>query len=176
MDYYKEKYNTALEKLQEALAPCEDGCKISGLTRDCLENIFPELKMDEDERIRKAIIRILKGETGYTSKEDTDKYVAWLEKQGEKVTNINGAEWADEHPHWISVDEELPPTSDKDDESDDYLTVDSDGDKNVGYYNKMDELWFSCDGHILDVTHWMPMLEAPSSSEIPNNCEKGGKE
>ena len=79
-------------------------------------------------------------------------------------------------PHWISVDEELPPTSDKDDESDDYLTVDSDGDKNVGYYNKMDELWFSCDGHILDVTHWMPMPEAPSSSEIPNNSKKGGKE
>lgn len=60
-------------------------------------------------------------------------------------------------PHWISVEDELPPTSDKDDESDDYLIVDSDGDKNVGYYNKMDELWFSCDGHILDVTHWMPI-------------------
>jgi len=68
-----------------------------------------------------------------------------------------GAEWADSHPHWISVKDELPPTSDKDDESDDYLIVDSDGDMNVGYYNKMDELWFSCDGHILDATHWMPL-------------------
>jgi hypothetical protein len=70
-------------------------------------------------------------------------------------------------PQWISVEDELPPTSDKDDESDDYLIVDSDGDKNVGYYNKMDKLWFSCDGYILDATHWMPIPQAP---------KKGGKE
>ena len=74
---------------------------------------------------------------------------------------------ADKYPRWISVNDELPPTSDKDDKSDDYLTVDSDGDKNVGYYNKMDELWFSCDGYILDVTHWMPLPQAP---------KEGGKE
>jgi len=64
MDYYKEKYNTALEKLQEALAPCEDGCKISGLTRGCLENIFPELKENEDERIRKELTELLKSASG----------------------------------------------------------------------------------------------------------------
>lgn len=62
---------------------------------------------------------------------------------------------------WISVEDELPPTSDKDDESDDYLIVDSYGDKNVGYYNKMDKLWFSCDGNILYVTHWMPLPAPP---------------
>ena len=80
---------------------------------------------------------------------------------------VTGAEWADTHPHWISVEDKLPPTSDKDDESDDYLIVDSDGDMNVGYYNKMDELWFSCDGSILDVTHWMLLPQAP---------KKGGEE
>ena len=69
-------------------------------------------------------------------------------------------------PHWISVEDELPPTSDKDDESDDYLIVDSDGDKNVGYYNKMDELWFSYDGYILDVTHWMPLPQAPLVTDL----------
>ena len=69
--------------------------------------------------------------------------------------------WADEHPHWISVEDELPPTSDKDDESDDYLIVDSYGDKNVGHYNKMDKLWLSCDGYILYATHWMPMPAKP---------------
>lgn len=79
---------------------------------------------------------------------------------------IDGAKWADGHPHWISVEDELPPTSDKDDESDDYLIVDSDGDKNVGYYNKMDELWFSCDGYILDVTHWMPLPQAPLVTDL----------
>lgn len=49
------------------------------------------IKLNEtDEKIRKAIISILKGETGYTTKEVTDKYITWLKKQGEKVTNING--------------------------------------------------------------------------------------
>ena len=89
---------------------------------------------------------------------------------------IDGAVWADAHPHWISVEDKMPPTSDKDDESDDYLIVDEDGDMNVGYYNKMDKLWFSCDGYILGVTHWMPLPQKPSSSEKPNNCEKGGEE
>ena len=41
-------------------------------------------KESEDERIKKTIIRILKGEIGYTSKEDIDKYVTWLEKQDEQ--------------------------------------------------------------------------------------------
>lgn len=77
---------------------------------------------------------------------------------------------------WISVEDELPPTSDKDDESDDYLIVDSYGDKNVGYYNKMDELWFSCDGDILDVTHWMAMPQRPVVSEMENTILKGGEE
>ena len=57
--------------------------------KEKLENIFPELKEkeSEDERIKKAIIRILKGETRYTSKEDTDKYVAWLEKQNKQSSS-----------------------------------------------------------------------------------------
>lgn len=69
-------------------------------------------------------------------------------------------------PHWISVEGELPPTSDKDDESDDYLIVDEDGDMNVGYYNKMDKTWFSCDGYILGVTHWMPLPQAPLVTDL----------
>lgn len=28
---------------------------------------------------------------------------------GEYVAFIDGAQWADAHPHWISVEEELPP-------------------------------------------------------------------
>ena len=76
-------------------------------------------------------------------------------------------DFGQQHPHWISVEDELPPTSDKDDESDDYLIVDRYGDKNVGYYNKMDKLWFACDGNILYVTHWMPLPAAP---------KKGGEE
>ena len=76
------KYNDALEKLQEALAP-KDGREISGLTRACIEEIFPELKESEDERIKRNIIAALKGE-GYYDCDLTNECIAWLEKQGEK--------------------------------------------------------------------------------------------
>lgn len=90
---YKEKYNHALRKLQEALAPTEDGCKISGLTRDCLENIFPELKKNDDTQIKKDIIAFLYSKNGYmTPDEDWDfhnKWLAWLENRGEQKFNDN---------------------------------------------------------------------------------------
>lgn len=75
----KNKYNNALEKLQEALAP-KDGREISGLTRGCIEEIFPELKESEDERIRRNIIAALKGE-GYYNCDLTNECISWLEKQ-----------------------------------------------------------------------------------------------
>jgi hypothetical protein len=78
----KNKYNNALEKLQEALSP-KDGREISGLTRGCIESIFPELKESEDERIRKEIIEYIK--TGTYHKD----WIAWLEKQSKKSVNID---------------------------------------------------------------------------------------
>lgn len=81
---YEEKYNTAIEKLQEALAPGEDGCKISGLTRDCIEDIFPELKENENEKMRKSIIYALRN-GGFYSQDKTDEAIAWLEKQDKQT-------------------------------------------------------------------------------------------
>lgn len=83
---YKKKYKEALEKLQEALAPTEDGCKISGLTRDCLENIFPELKESEDEKMLREIKRYIKEQgdkpTGLPNgTASVSDMIAWLEKQ-----------------------------------------------------------------------------------------------
>ena len=80
MENYEKKYKDALEKLQEALAP-KDGREISGLTRACIESIFPELAMSEDEKIRKEIIEYIK--TGTYHKD----WIAWLEKQ-ESVEEI----------------------------------------------------------------------------------------
>lgn len=74
-----EKYNKALKRASELLEQMKEYDSI----REDIEYVFPELKESEDEKIRKAIIRILKGETRYISKENTDKCVAWLEKQGE---------------------------------------------------------------------------------------------
>ena len=86
MENHEKKYKKALEKLQEALAPCEDGCKISGLTRDCLENIFPELQENEDERIKKELCKAI---WTYIPYEDAQKYITWLEKQGQKPKKVS---------------------------------------------------------------------------------------
>lgn len=75
---------------------------------------------------------------------------------------ISGAEWADAHPHWISVEDELP----------------KDGEKVLGYnpnFNaplvcdcyagKFGEGWSYFDSGF--ITHWMPMPQLP---------KKGGEE
>lgn len=81
MDYemgYEKKYKVAFKKALDLYN--------QGLIKPQLEHIFPELKESKDNRIRKAIISILKGETRYVSIEDTNKYVTWLEKQGEELS------------------------------------------------------------------------------------------
>ena len=88
---YENKYNDALEKLQEALAP-KDGREISGLTRACIEEIFPELKESEDEKIKELLKHYL--EVRRCQTKDNEEYIncnhflAWLEKQGKQKTDI----------------------------------------------------------------------------------------
>ena len=84
---YENKYNDALEKLQEALAP-KDGCEISGLTRGCIEEIFPELKESEDEKIRKEIIATIHLYYGEPLEDEAKEMISWLEKQGKQKTDI----------------------------------------------------------------------------------------
>ena len=49
-----------------------------------LWNIFPELKENEDERIRKAIIATIHLYYGEPLEDEAKEMIAWLEKQGEK--------------------------------------------------------------------------------------------
>ena len=83
---YEKKYKETVEKFREALAP-KNGCEISGLTRDCVEEILPELKESEDEKIRKRIIHALHGDV--LDMEETNKALAWLEKQGQVKENAD---------------------------------------------------------------------------------------
>ena len=78
----KNKYNNALEKLQEALAP-KDGREISGLTRACIEEIFPELAESKDEKIKKALIDFFSrgAENEQTNGVFDKDILAWVEKQ-----------------------------------------------------------------------------------------------
>lgn len=86
---YETLYNEALERAKECM---KDG-GISQNTIDYLCNIFPELAEAKDEKIRKGIIQTLKryikcveeGHDAPSAKcfliEDTEKQIAWLEKQ-----------------------------------------------------------------------------------------------
>lgn len=72
---------------------------------------------------------------------------------------IAGAEWADSHPNWISVEERLP---EKDNEFEDYskLVIVTNGkDFWQGMYNYGGEEWLTFDlWQIDDATHWMEIV------------------
>ncbi len=79
MDYEK-KYNEALNKAKHALDCDKEG--LVSTDRVLLESIFPELSESEDEKIRKELIDFVK--SSIAGFHQCDRYLAWLEKQGEK--------------------------------------------------------------------------------------------
>jgi hypothetical protein len=88
---YKEKYEHALERARQfgEKPYLEDSAGI-------VEYIFPELKESEDEKIRKALVKYF---TSRITNPDYEIYgipfkevLAWLEKQGAKVSAIEGFE------------------------------------------------------------------------------------
>lgn len=82
---------------------------------------------------------------------------------------IHGAEWADSHPHWISVVDDLPkinPNGSEWEYSDDVLVVFKDGSIAVGRYERDNSTgehywWLYGVDKDLVVTHWMPLPQAP---------------
>ena len=80
---YKQKYEQALERAKELL---EDMDKKDYFASNAdIENIFPELKESEDERIKKWLIDWAKAVNWSEQFTITKEQVlAWLEKQGEK--------------------------------------------------------------------------------------------
>ena len=80
MEDYKEKYEMALEGIQEILSSGQDSIKMPQLQLR-LQGIFPELRGDEDEKIRKALVRFHKSTIDIDGIKGAD-ILAWLEKQG----------------------------------------------------------------------------------------------
>lgn len=78
---YKEKYEQALEVAKETYNK-------QPMYKDWLESMFPELSESEDERIRKALIKMVHDTTGDELWVDynihKEEAIAWLEKQGEE--------------------------------------------------------------------------------------------
>ena len=82
MNTYEQKYKQALVKLKEHFTPTSDGI-ISGISRELIEDIFPELKESKDDRIRKALIRYHQSTLNIDGVKG-EEILAWLEKQGEQ--------------------------------------------------------------------------------------------
>lgn len=115
--------------------------------------------MKREQQIEKAALDYC----GY----DTETIYAHIEN-----AFIAGAEWADAHPHWISVEDELPPKkSEYDALSNNVLATDG---KEIyeSVYNHDFGEWFTHDlWAINNITHWMPLPTQPTFSEIPNNLK-----
>lgn len=81
---YKKKFNEALDRAKTFSQKWEGVELNSDLALKELKEIFPELKESEDEKMRKGLICFIKAEIPQCNARD--KYIAWLKKQGDKVT------------------------------------------------------------------------------------------
>ena len=183
---HKEKYVQAVERgriFRDHLLETGD----KGIAWE-IEYIFPELKESEDERIKKTIIRILKGEIGYTSKEDIDKYVTWLEKQGEKKPADNvkpkfhKGEWLCENePNNYARFIQILETANVQGKERYRISRDIHNDEDIAefgfvekYYHKFD-IHDAMDGDVLvletDEVEWIFMYReiVPAASEVPHD-------
>lgn len=87
---YEKKYKEALERARELLSRCiKDSDRRTKIYRvEDIESIFPELKENEDERIRKEIISFIADRKNWFPKEETKaSWISWLEKQGEQKSD-----------------------------------------------------------------------------------------
>lgn len=89
---YEQKYKELVGKIEKAYLFAQ-----TDSTKAVLEDICPELAGSEDERIRKEIIAFLKEnlETGGRADETwsisgLERWITWLEKQGEKTNPYSG--------------------------------------------------------------------------------------
>lgn len=94
-------------------------------------------------------------------------FLEWMVKMSKNVVHIADAwyaavKWADQHPHWISVKDELPK---HDVEENGLITYPSvlvclyDGYRDESYYDDIRGEWGDYDG---EVEYWMPMPPPPT--------------
>ena len=76
---------------------------------------------------------------------------------------VEMAEWIDQHPNWISIEDELPPPHYEGANSTDFVLVYDGYDLEFGYYDFEQKNWHGedCNEMMFDVTHWMPLPQPP---------------
>ena len=85
---YERAYKEALERARESYRKSiEQGWTCD---KEIYEQIFPELRDSEDERIGKEIIQFLQlPHPQFVGKRDHEKWITWLEKKGEQEHSWN---------------------------------------------------------------------------------------
>lgn len=92
------RYDEASKIAKKNYISAQDLCEGSKIGIECfkntLEKIFPELKENEDDRIRKELTEFLKNASGgfldsTIQCKTFSKWVAWLEKQDDQKNKIN---------------------------------------------------------------------------------------
>ena len=80
---------------------------------------------------------------------------------------VEMAEWIDQHPNWISIEDELPPPHYEGANSTDFVLVYDGYDLEFGYYDFEQKNWHGEDYKemMFDVTHWMPLPQLPRKEE-----------
>lgn len=83
------RYDEAFERVKELLSRCTDNRdrRTKVYRVEDIESIFPELKESEDERVRKAILALVRQSSEVLDKQNQNNMIAWLEKQGEFKSN-----------------------------------------------------------------------------------------
>lgn len=104
--------------------------------------------MTREEQIQKAAIKYV--EQGFP-----DIFIAGF---------LYGAMWADKHPHWISVEDELPPENGKTQQSVSVWATDglTSGEFR---YNFDTKTWTDMWGDPFDITHWIQLPQQPRKEE-----------
>lgn len=100
------RYDEALEIAKKNYITAQDLCNGSQIGVECfkntLENIFPEFKESEDERIRKSCIHFLELQKHHHDATfEIEECIAWLEKQGEYTLSSSN----EQKPTWSEEDE-----------------------------------------------------------------------
>lgn len=77
---------------------------------------------------------------------------------------IEMAEWLDQYPHWIPVEDELPPENGKTQQSVSVWATDglTSGEFR---YNFDTKTWTDVWGDPFDITHWLPLPQPPRKEE-----------
>lgn len=76
-------YDEAIERAEGLIDFCSDSELIT------LEYVFPELRKSEDEKVRKAILELVKQSSEVLDKQNQNNMIDWLEKQGEHANFRN---------------------------------------------------------------------------------------